>query len=295
MDENELISQIDLEDPAEVEEAGLDGLEGIDLAVISAIGADGVKITVDGEEESGDKYYKVNSGILFSVGDRVKIHKNSGTYIVEYAVGSPMSRYPIPSGGSDGQMLVKDGETAYKVKWATPSTHGIPAGGSSGQVLAKSSNADYSVGWTDQAHGIPTGGSTGQVLTKSNNTNYSVQWSDYHGIPSGGTNGQVLLKDGSTSYSVKWGSAPAVSALTSGSYTVTFNGSALYPSTNCTLGSNSYYFNGCYLKGAMRLGNSAYDSTLGFFGTTPQSRQSVSNSATVATLITALKAYGLIN
>ena len=33
---------------------------------------------------------------------------------------------------------------------------------------------------------------------------------------------------------------------------------------------------------------------IGFFSTTPVARQTVSNSATVATLITALKKYGLI-
>ena len=50
----------------------------------------------------------------------------------------------------------------------------------------------------------------------------------------------------------------------------------------------------CYLGyGSTRIGYNT-SSKLGFFGTTPVTRQTVASSATVATLITALKAYGLI-
>ena len=227
----------------ELEEEETEELEGeewnIELATVAAVGGTGVKLTIDGDEEAGDKYYKVNAGQLFAVGDRVKIHKNSGTYVVEFVVGSPMSRYPIPSGGSDGQVLTKNGSTNYSVKWAN----------------------------------VP------------------------HELPSGGTNGQVLLKDGSTNYSVKWGNAPAVSALTSGSYTVTYNGSALYPSnTSTALGHSSYYFNGCYLKGSMRFGDSSYNpNAIGFFGTTPHSKvTTITTSSSLANVIQALKDYGLL-
>ena len=286
----------------ELEEEETEELEGeewnIELATVAAVGGTGVKLTIDGDEEAGDKYYKVNAGQLFAVGDRVKIHKNSGTYVVEFVVGSPMSRYPIPSGGSDGQVLMKDGANNYAVKWGSVSSHGIPSGGSSGQFLSKVNATDYNVQWSDAPHDLPSGGSDGQVLTKNGSTNYSVKWANVpHELPSGGTNGQVLLKDGSTNYSVKWGNAPAVSALTSGSYTVTYNGSALYPSnTSTALGHSSYYFNGCYLKGSMRFGDSSYNpNAIGFFGTTPHSKvTTITTSSSLANVIQALKDYGLL-
>lgn len=77
------------------------------------------------------------------------------------------------------------------------------------------------------------------------------------------------------------------------------SGYALVPShctsyTHWNLGSASYYWYDCYLGyGSTRIGYNT-SSKLGFFGTTPVTRQTVASSATVATLITALKAYGLI-
>ena len=82
-------------------------------------------------------------------------------------------------------------------------------------------------------------------------------------------------------------------------YVEATSGYALVPS-HCTstyhwnLGSSSYYWYDCYLGyGSTRIGYNT-SSKLGFFGTTPVTRQTVASSATVATLITALKAYGLI-
>lgn len=271
--------------------------EEIILATVANVAEDGITLIIDGEEEAGEKKYKVNTAVKFTTGDRVKIFKNSGTYLVEYKIGAPMADYPIPAGGSDGQYLAKDGSNNYAVKWATlPTTHGIPSGGSSGQALVKSSGTDYDVSWGDLPHGLPTGGTTGQVLAKSSNSNYAVTWStiETHGIPSGGTTGQYLVKSSNTNYAVEWASAPSSDRLKSGSKQAIYNGLALYSDATASLGSSSYYWNGCYISGAIRLGNSAYNSTLGFFGTTPQSQQRVSSSATLSTLITALQKYGLI-
>lgn len=82
-------------------------------------------------------------------------------------------------------------------------------------------------------------------------------------------------------------------------YVAATSGYALVPShcssySHWNLGSSSYYWYDCYLGyGSTRIG---YDtsSKLGFFGTSPVAKQTVSSTATVATLITALKAYGLI-
>ena len=60
------------------------------------------------------------------------------------------------------------------------------------------------------------------------------------------------------------------------------------------LGTSSYYWHYAYIgSNTVKLGCST-SSKLGFFSTTPVTRQTVSSSATVSTLITALKKYGLI-
>lgn len=279
----------ELELPAEEDESQ-DQEDEIVLATIASVEAGGVKIQIDGDEAAGDKIYRVNAQQMFAAGDRVKIEKNSGTYIVEYVLGNPMARYPIPSGGSAGQVLAKNSATNYDVVWASI---GIPSGGNTGQVLAKSSNANYAVSWVDAGHGLPTGGNAGQFLKKKSNSNYDTEWAEpTNYIPAGGTNGQYLVKNGSTNYSLTWGSAPTVSELVNGNAKVSLSSSALAPNGNITLGSNLYPFNGCYIKGAVALAGS--NGSLGFFGTTPASRRYVGSSGTLATLISALQAYGLI-
>jgi len=67
--------------PAEVAE--------INFATIGAVYADGVTLIFDGETAATEKHYKVNASIVFTAGQRVKIFKDSGTYVVEYPVGNP--------------------------------------------------------------------------------------------------------------------------------------------------------------------------------------------------------------
>ena len=246
------------------------------LATIGTVSTSGVTLIFDGQDAATSKIYKVNSTVQFSAGDRVRIKKDSGTYLVEFPIGTPMERYPIPSGGS------------------------------SGQVLAKSSNDDYAIGWVDAAHGIPTGGTAGQVLAKSSNNYYAVSWVDAaHGLPMGGTTGQVLAKSSNTNYAVEWTTVSAAQ-IKNGSYTLAMSSAGVLEpsSTSVHLGSSTKIFGNLYAQGVIYLGNSysgevhigaASGSKLSFFGHTASARQTVASSATVATLITALKAYGLIN
>lgn len=63
----------------------------------------GVKVTLDGHTDPGIKLYKCRKGLTLSVGDRVKLIKTSGTYVVEYAVGLPARTYNMnqcPTGDS---------------------------------------------------------------------------------------------------------------------------------------------------------------------------------------------------
>lgn len=57
------------------------------LATVGAVYSDGLSLIFDGQTAASQKHYKRNTSITFSAGQRVKIVKMSGTYIVEYPVG----------------------------------------------------------------------------------------------------------------------------------------------------------------------------------------------------------------
>ena len=239
------------------------------LATVIAVEPEGLQLLLDGEEEAGEKLYKCANNVLFKVGDRVKLTEDSGTFMVDYALGLPMERVLIPEGGTDGQVLAKDGSDAFTLKWVNAGG-GIPTGGSSGQVLAKASASNYDLKWiTPDKNHIPTGGSTGQVLMKSSYTDYALKWGDM----------TVTAKTDKLENSL---------------YYIQLSGTTLKPeSPSIDLGSNAYPFGDIYTSGNAKFGLNAY-STLGFFGSSGATKQTVASSATVSTLITALKAYGLI-
>lgn len=112
------------------------------FATVAGVTDTGVTLLFDGESEAGAKVYKTAAGVVLHAGDRVKVCRDSGTVVVEYAIGTPGS--------------------------SPADVHGIPAGGTRGQALTKSSNADYDANWTDQPVGVPDGGSENQMLTADN-------------------------------------------------------------------------------------------------------------------------------
>ena len=114
-------------------------------------------------------------------------------------------------------------------------------------------------------------------------------------------NGTALTASGSSSGSTSADfSGKAVKLGGSTSYYIQATTSRqLCPNTSSTsypfyLGTSGYYWHYAYIGSVeTHIGDDQY-SKLGFFGKTAVARQTVSNTATVATLITALKAYGLI-
>ena len=157
------------------------------LATVAAVLSEGVKLQFDGSDAATDKVYKCNASCMFAVGDRVKVTKHSGTYLVDYVIGAP--------GGGSVSDLVNGSKTVHL----------------------------NSNGYLEPSSTIWLGTSTHP-----------------------------------------WG--------------------RLYSQMNAKIafGSNT----------TVELGSAS--SRLGFFGATPAAQQIVANNASVATLITALKAYGLI-
>ena len=155
------------------------------LATVAEVLNDGLRLQFDGSDAATTKIYKCNASCMFTVGDRVKVTKHSGTYLVDYVIGAP--------------------------------------GGGGGGSVSKLEN--------------------GGVYVELNSS------------------GNLL---------------PSVSSYTN-------------------LGSSSKSFGSLYAHGAnISLGSGGSVSKLGFFGTTPVSKQTVASNASVATLIAALKAYGLV-
>lgn len=60
-----------------------------ELATVGAKYTDGLSLIFDGQTQPSAKHYKCNTDITFQAGDRVKICRISGTYVVEYVVGNP--------------------------------------------------------------------------------------------------------------------------------------------------------------------------------------------------------------
>lgn len=234
----------------------------ISFATVDTVGADGITLILDGEEESGGKAYRCNAAVTFRAGDRVKVHQDSGTLVVEFPIGPPGSRSTIPSGGTAGQALLKQSDDDGDVAWGDPA--GLPSGGSNGQVLTRTSLGPR---WQDAPTELPTGGAKGKTLMKKSAADGDVEWGD----PS-----MARLAYSST-VAVEIGSTGVIQSINS---------------TAPSLGSSSLgkAFKDIYTSG----GNLSFGaSKLGFFGTSPIARQSLSSSATLAQLIQALKNYGL--
>ena len=183
------------------------------IATVATVEADGLTLLFDGEEQASEKHYRANTTAQFAAGQRVVVQRISGSYVVMFPIGEPGKDAPknyIPSGGSDGAALVKDGTKDYKLKWSTDLANHIPAGGTSGQMLIKDGATDFALKWSDVPKNyIPAGGSDGQLLAKNGTTAYALKWvSETNYIPAGGTDGQILAKNGATAYSLKWIAAP---------------------------------------------------------------------------------------
>lgn len=70
------------------------------FATIGKIYDDGVSLIWDDTGTESEKHYKVNSFAVFRAGDRVRIVKDSKTYVVEYSVGNPKKTFNADSATS---------------------------------------------------------------------------------------------------------------------------------------------------------------------------------------------------
>lgn len=71
------------------------------IATVGAVYEDGLSLIFDGQETATEKHYKCNTSVTFKAGDRVKVARISGSYVVEYVVGAPSSG----GGGSVSELV----------------------------------------------------------------------------------------------------------------------------------------------------------------------------------------------
>lgn len=337
----------------EVESLAIPEPQDATFATIDKIFDDGVTLIFDGQEFATEKHYKVNSFAIFKEQDRVRIIKDSGTYVVEYTVGKPKKTFNADTADSaktaQTATSATTAQSATKAETATSATTaetatnatkatnadsatsatsaekaaalidaasssskvylkisssklsfgssatsmyevpklGLPTGGSSGQVMVKTGSSDGAAGWSTLSGLLPTGGSANQVLAKDTSTDHDVSWTTIGTLPTGGSAGQCLVKDSATSYDVSWGSPSVPRLYVDANNNVTLNNSRqLIPHTYSTsypysLGSSSYPWTNLYIgRGEIKLGDNSSYTTIGFFGTTPQSRKTLSTSST---------------
>lgn len=79
-----------------------------EYATIGAVYEDGISLIFDDNDAESTKHYLSASNVKFTSGDRVKIRKTFGTYIIEYAVASTPTQKVTADFASAAQRLGAD-------------------------------------------------------------------------------------------------------------------------------------------------------------------------------------------
>ena len=89
----------------------------INFATVMGVYEDGLQLKFDGEKEATSKRYRYNKSITFQLGDRVKVMRVSGTYVVEYPIGK--GKITLPP-GNVSEIKVFPKETSVGITWKDP-------------------------------------------------------------------------------------------------------------------------------------------------------------------------------
>lgn len=296
----------------EIEEEVISEPAEQNFATVGTVYEDGVSLIFDGTSTASDKHYKVNASVVFTAGDRVKIIKDSGTYVVEYVVGNPKQDDTVEYAESAGSA-----ETANEAKNVTEKINNIlitDIFAPDGLAVQKASDV------TQRINGKLLNtifDSNGTTVLKAKETetasrlfqsasNYLELNASRNFIPNT-TSGNFTI--GNNTYWWYDGFFNALKFGGNSSYHILANASReLRPSsyntyTPYSLGTSGAYWHNAYIGSLLAMiGNSA-SSKIGFFGKTAIARKTVATASTSATLaqvitklnevIQALKDYGL--
>lgn len=88
------------------------------FATVVDIEEAGLQLIFDGEQYPTKKRYKYNTALTFKVGDRVRVSKQSGSYIVEYPIGT--TKFTTPPYGPNSVKFSYT-ENSVSINWGDPS------------------------------------------------------------------------------------------------------------------------------------------------------------------------------
>ncbi len=140
-------------DPNEVPEAS--------FATVAEVFQDGVTLIFDGLDGPTTKRYKTNAFVVFKPGDRVRVIKDSGTYVVEYPVGNPRTTF-----AADTASHAETADMADEAAHAETAEHA---------TTAETANAlSGGVSFASQAGSLRSGGNGQQVFLIYQNGGFYV-------------------------------------------------------------------------------------------------------------------------
>lgn len=111
----------------------------------------------------------------------------------------------LPTFRTNGYQVVDWVSGSFRIP--IPCIDMIPSGGTTGQILTKNGAGNFDSSWKDSAGaGLPIGGTTGQILTKNSPTIGDATWQD----PTSGASGDVIVRR----YNVTTSTYPVLGAVT---------------------------------------------------------------------------------
>ena len=151
------------DEPNEVPEAS--------FATISEVFADGVTLRFDGLDAPTTKRYKVNAFVVFRPGDRVRVIKDSGTYVVEYPVGNPRTVFTADSATRADHATAADhaanADHATSADSATQVTGAVSRANSAGSLLSGGNGAQiFLISEGGNFYIASQGGSARRIVTQ---------------------------------------------------------------------------------------------------------------------------------
>ena len=231
------------------------------IGTVAAKNEDGLQIQFDGDEETGEKYYKCNTSIRFDVGDRVLTLPISGTYIVFCKIGAPggpvsKTDAMVNAVGADenGKLFTTPTEEKVKpVEKTTAMTQDVGMDGETGKLYTKPATEKVKPVAKTSAMTQDVGmeSTTGKLYTAP----AAVDWV------------KTLKQNETTIVKLEMNSS-----------------NDLVPSHDTStygigMGNNSYFIRRAYIGSDTAKIGSSSSSKVGFFGTTPAVRQTLSTTS----------------
>lgn len=259
------------------------------IGTVAAKNEEGLQIQFDGDEETGEKYYKCNTSIRFDVGDRVLTLPISGTYIVFCKTGAPggpvaKTDAMVNAVGSDENGKLYTTPTDEKVKPVAKTdamTQDVGMDSTTGKLytkpgtekvkpVAKTTVMTQDVGMDSTTGKLYTIPQTVKPVTKT------VDMTEDVGVDS---NGKLYTAPAA----VDWVKTLKQNAATSVKLEMN-SSNDLVPSYDTStygvgLGTNSYFIRRAYIGSDTAKIGSSDRSKLGFYGTTPATRQTLSTTS----------------